>query len=352
MPNRRRGKKRSAPRDEPDEGTAAVRETPAAQREAPERANLGGVPYQGHSEPVSGGPQGNRSSQPTIADFIDFENILNEQLPHIQTDSVSNLPVESLEPLPIIQNSFSFNKQMVRLGSDDIAGHVPVQLCNKIWSHEYINISLLLKGSVELQDIFDSGIVRVSGRGYLETRSLASSKDVVPNIEKWTDAFLIFTSVYLKRYPNKAQELLQYINLIREAASHSTNFAWRSYDEQFRLRQTSQTQSWGKINSDLWLRVMTSNSVLSRTATATTSSNQDESSRVLGTCFDFNDGFCGRATCKFRHICSNCQAPNHGRVTCFRLTGSNPAQRGRGGAQSRGTNRGGRPPFRRGANRQ
>lgn len=347
MPNRRRGRKRPATRDEPDE-PAAQREAQAARRESPERANLGGVPYQGQSEPVSGGPQG-RLSQPVITDFIDFENILNEQLPHIQsvTDSASNLPAESL---PVIQNAFSFNKQMVRLGSDDIAGHVPVQLCQKIWSHEYINISLLLKGSVELQDIFNSGIVRVSGKGYLETRALASSKDVVPNIEKWTDAFLIYTSVYLKRYPNKAQELLQYINLIREAASHSTNFAWRSYDEQFRLRQTSQTQSWGKINSDLWLRVMTSNSVPSRTAT--TSSNRDESSRVLGTCFDYNDGFCGRGNCKFRHICSNCQAPNHGRVTCFRLTGSSPAQRGKWGSQSRGTNRGGRPPFRRGANNQ
>ena len=73
---------------------------------------------------------------------------------------------------------------MVHLGSDDIAGDVPVQLCHKIWWHEYINIALLLKGSVELQDIFNSGIVPVSGKGYLETRSLASSKDVVPNKEK------------------------------------------------------------------------------------------------------------------------------------------------------------------------
>ena len=96
----------------------------------------------------------------------------------------------------MIQNAFSFNKQMVRSGSNDIAGHVPVQLCHKIWSHEYINIALLLKGSVELQDIFISSIVHVSGEGYFETPSLASLKDVIPNIQKWTDAFLIFTSVY------------------------------------------------------------------------------------------------------------------------------------------------------------
>ena len=154
--------------------------------------------------------------------------------------------------------------------------------------------------------------------------------------------FFFFFYISLFEEEPKAQELLQYINLIREAASHSTNSTWQSYDEQFRLRQTSQIQSWGKINSDLWLRVMTSNSVPSRTAAATTSSYQDQSPRILGTCIDFNDGFCGRANCKFRHICSNCQAPNHGPGTCFCLTGSSPAQRGRGGAQSRGTNKGGR----------
>ena len=114
----------------------------------------------------------------------------------IFTDSASNLPVENMESLPVIQNAFSFNKQMVRLGSDDIAGQVPVQLCHKGWLHEYINIALLLKGSVELQDIFNSGIERVFGEGYLETLSLAKLTDFIPNIQKWRDAFLIFTSVY------------------------------------------------------------------------------------------------------------------------------------------------------------
>ena len=82
----------------------------------------GGGPYQGQSEPVSGGPQGNKLSQPSIADFIDFEHILNKQLLHIQTDCASNLPVENMESLTVIQNAFSFNKEMVHLGSDVLQG--------------------------------------------------------------------------------------------------------------------------------------------------------------------------------------------------------------------------------------
>ena len=66
----------------------------------------------------------------------------------------------------------------------------------------------------------------------LETRPESTAKDKVSNIEKWTDAFLIFSSIYLKGYPNKLQELLQYMSIIREAASRSSTLSWRSYDEQ------------------------------------------------------------------------------------------------------------------------
>ena len=74
----------------------------------------------------------------------------------------------------------------------------------------------------------------------------------------------------------------------------------------------------------------------SRNAVATTSSYQDQSPRVLGTCIDFNNGFCGRANCKFRHICSNCQAPKYGQVTCFRFTGSSPSQKRKRGVPKAG----------------
>ena len=79
-----------------------------------------------------------------------------------------------------------------------------------------------------------------TNQGFLEARALGSrsdlSKDKVSNMEKWTDAFLVFTSISLKIYPNKAQELLQYMNIILEAVSRSPSFAslaWQSYDEQF-----------------------------------------------------------------------------------------------------------------------
>ena len=115
----------------------------------------------------------------------------------------------------------------------------------------------MLKGAVKLQEICSGGAVHLNKQGVLESRPKIV-KEQVSSIEKWTDAFLIFSSIFLKKHPSKTQELLQYMSIIREATSRSpSSFAWRQYDEHFRLRQATQAQPWNKINADLWLRVMT-----------------------------------------------------------------------------------------------
>ena len=62
--------------------------------------------------------------------------------------------------------------------------------------------------------------------------------------------------IYTKDHPQKTAELIQYMALIRAAAYRQGGFAWRSYDEQFRIRQAAFPVSWGSINHDLWLRCM------------------------------------------------------------------------------------------------
>lgn len=82
-----------------------------------------------------------------------------------------------------------------------------------------MNIPLLLKGVGELHEMFSSGILHVDFQGHIETTKPKQSKDVNPNIEGWTDAFLIFYSIYSVRYPEKVQELFKYMSVIRYAAS-------------------------------------------------------------------------------------------------------------------------------------
>ncbi|KAJ8320014.1 hypothetical protein KUTeg_001601 [Tegillarca granosa] len=156
-----------------------------------------------------------------------------------------------VSPLPL-----QFPAQdMIPCAGDDIASHVPMQLRQKIWEHQYINLNLLLKGSAELREFYTTSNLVINDSGLIESRPKVM-KEKISNIDKWTDAFILFMHVYLQRYPNRALELTQYIAIIRDAAKRTGGLGWRDYDEQFRLRQAINYRPWSQLNSDLWLRLI------------------------------------------------------------------------------------------------
>ena len=116
-----------------------------------------------------------------------------------------------------------------------------------------INTALSLKDNIELQDLYTGGVVCITETRRVETRPKISrdkitsfdkwsdasllvetwpkiSRNKITSFDKWSDASLIFPSIYIKRYPSKCQELLQYISIIRQAASRSSSLSWRTYD--------------------------------------------------------------------------------------------------------------------------
>ena len=301
--------------------------------------------------------QGNPNTQgPTSAfrHLIDFEKLLQSSgigpLVSGQNTSARDLPTQppiqssGLESTPPLETepgaNFTFGLDPVRLGSDDLSAHVPASICQKIQSLQYININLLLKGAVELQEICSGGAVHLNKQGVLESRPKIV-KEQVSSIEKWTDAFLIFSSIFLKKHPSKAQELLQYMSIIREAANRSpSSFAWRQYDEHFRLRQATQAQPWNKINADLWLRVMT------MSTHTPVPSDARPTSKIK--CLDFNHGVCRFKPCRYLHACSHCDGTSHGRHNCFKLNPSRADKTFLSGRGSNSNNRGGKTSFPRG----
>ena len=66
--------------------------------------------------------------------------------------------------------------------------------------------------------------------GIIESRQPVC-KDRIQNLEKWTDAFHIYMSIYLQQNTDKLQDMLQYISTVRGAASQGTPFGWKTYDE-------------------------------------------------------------------------------------------------------------------------
>lgn len=276
--------------------------------------------------------------------FVDFEQILRESALIPETSNYENADAILLETdnLPSLQ----FEEETLRCGSDDMSAHVPLQICQKIWQNQYINIALLLKGNVELHELCSGGLIHITESGTIETRPKIT-KDKVSTIEKWTDAFMIFISIYLKKHPSKAHELLQYMSIIREAATRNVGLSWRTYEEQFRLRQAKNLQSWAKINSDLWLRVLSMGNSVANVP--------PKSKPNTSTCNYFNQGYCSYKPCRFPHVCSHCGGSNHGRINCFQLkdqvTGSSNVSTFRRFRGTRPFNRGSRNYANRG-NRQ
>ena len=84
--------------------------------------------------------------------------------------------------------------------------------------HEYINLSILLKGAVELNDVQVESFLGLDKNGHIVPKPKLNI-DKISSIEKWTDAFLIFSSIYTEAHPEHSQGLLHYIFIIREAAA-------------------------------------------------------------------------------------------------------------------------------------
>ena len=162
----------------------------------------------------------------------------------------------ALNCMPMVsQSNFTVPSEAIRLADDDIALHVPRELCIKIRKGEYVNLAQLLRREPRERASGQGSKVTINKQGTLEL--LPKSTKQISNICEWTDAFLIYMYIVTKKQPGKAGELIQYMATIREAESRSgSNDWWKIYDENFRLRQAVTPMPWGQIHADLWLKAV------------------------------------------------------------------------------------------------
>lgn len=199
---------------------------------------------------------------------------------------------------------------------DPVSFHVPEKLKNQIWEGKFIDISLLLRSARELDGHLET-------QGQIEIRNgvmclVKPKHNSFLSIEKWSSAFIIFTSIMLEKYRTRAQELLKYMRDIRLAASRSSG--WFRYEEQFRLRKQADPQSsWGIINSELWLLYITNGTHPSQPSGKNSAApnmhrespgNYPQYKTQVNTLFCklFNAGInCKFApNCRFSHRCKGC----------------------------------------------
>lgn len=229
---------------------------------------------------------------------------VNTDLPHANLDQPGQVPGHQLNraatgdihvnPLPSVFSALGEN--------------VSNSNKTKITNGEFIELGVLLDNSwVAREDKAPKRIYLGEG-GELLAKPKASKK--INSISEWTDAFLIFSSIYSSVHPEKFQDLLKYMQTIRLGASRTPGMGWRSYDEQFRLRLgTDPGRSWATVDNELWLIYMYAPS-------STTGSSQTVGKQGTLKCYDFNyQGSCSRHPCSYAHRCMKCDG-NHPKAYC------------------------------------
>lgn len=179
--------------------------------------------------------------------------------------------------------------------------HVTQSAKDKICQGQYIELATLLEAPG--QGARSGSRLSVDHSGQLALSQTVEKR--INSIEEWTEAFIIYTSIYLSVHPHKTQDLLKYMANIRLAARNHLGLGWRNYDAQFRLRmaQDPASKSYADIDYELWLFCMG--------PSAFGSLHHDKK------CYEYNYRSCYRMQCPFRHCCLNCSG-NHRAQQCRR----------------------------------
>ena len=96
---------------------------------------------------------------------------------------------------------------------------------DKIAQGQYVDMSLLLPGKIDPPRGHKLGL---SADGQFMITPAAGRK--ITTIEEWSDAFLVYSSLYLATHPSETQAVLKYFSTIRLAAKRHLGLGWQGYD--------------------------------------------------------------------------------------------------------------------------
>lgn len=190
--------------------------------------------------------------------------------------------------------------------------HIDAATKSKIWSNQFVDLSILLSRQTSQ-----------SFKIQLEDNQLTMTpkrKPFILNMEQWNQAFTIYMSIYVEKYPDQAVHMLQYIGHIQEMAQMSGENAARHYDQMFRKWRQSTPLPWNVINQSLHAKALAVGLKQKVVPSRKGPAGQQKP------CFFFRDkGFCSRESCPFRHFCEQCKAIHPNKV-CTLRSGSKAPQ--------------------------
>ena len=133
-----------------------------------------------------------------------------------------------------------------------VGAHVDDVTYDKIVKGKYVNFSRLIPGDKLDNEEEDNKLQMFSKNG--ETWWAPPEKGVViSSFSKWEQAFRVFSSIYIKQFPLRAAELVEYNHVIHTI---SLTYIWSNvyqYDRDFRtLMGKNPARSWSMIFQHAW----------------------------------------------------------------------------------------------------
>lgn len=245
-------------------------------------------------------------------------------IPHLSSamsdmqSSDSDSDEDDVPFVPSFQDAISHHSHAILSGngiqfaepiSTPILNQIKRATCKAIWRNKYVDMADLLPSTLNPQPTHYT--LQVDNRSNFTINPTSKSKRI-QNVEVWTTAFIRFMAVYLQRFPLEAQQLLKYMEIVRDLARRRPGFAFLYYDTQFRMLRESLALPWDRIHTEFWLMASTSipqpQSFRAQHNT-TRSNNYSKPRRFLEkTCWNYNKrSQCHNTSCNHPHLCGFCK---------------------------------------------
>ena len=275
---------------------------------------------------------------------LNGEHAIND----VNSSSLTNIPVHQ-SPASTVQPSSSVQNNMYSLidqllmsqpvslnsgtqsqfgritdlsGGIPLGAHVPQKTKDKIWADDYIDLRSLLSTEVESDPW--SITLAPSTIALQSNHSNSQHKKPPLSFHEWTEAFHIYTAIYVQKFPQEAPNMLKYMSTIRELYDLKNIYAVHYYDETFRLLRKSNHQHWQMPIRELHDKALYKkrpNQFQTHPTRNNNYSNRTEQPFLGprdGTCHIYNKyQSCNRKNCIFQHVCKSCRGP-HPQIICPR----------------------------------
>ena len=196
-----------------------------------------------------------------------------------------------------------------------LAAQIPSKVKQQIWEGKYVDMGQLISNqawdNVPQLSVDEQGAISVQN---------SSRPAAITHIHSWSKAFRIFQAIMGVKYPEQAQSLIRYFELVCEMAHNMGFKAAHYYDCQFRMLKSISDLHWDTFHVEIYSKAM----LLRPTGPSQASQGRDNRDRSRfnkgrtegrskthripkGYCFSYHEGKkCTINPCQFKHECPSC----------------------------------------------